>query len=117
LLFAPISSSQSVSHSRLCQLQHIRAFPTRRSSDLAGRRVVAEGITAQRLVVDLGVLRNQLRAARKVIGVADGEHACTRNRPDSLDRKSTRLNSSHVKISYAVFCMTKKLQLKNKSDS
>src|SRR5690606_41473548 len=28
--------------------------------------------------------------------------------PDSLDRKSTRLNSSHVKISYAVFCLKKK---------
>src|SRR5690606_41396905 len=29
------------------------------------------------------------------------------------DRKSTRLNSSHVKISYAVFCLKKKKQ-KNK---
>src|SRR5690606_40650834 len=27
---------------------------------------------------------------------------------DSIDRKSTRLNSSHVKISYAVFCLKKK---------
>src|SRR5690606_39398207 len=27
-----------------------------------------------------------------------------------LDRKSTRLNSSHVKISYAVFCLKKKKQ-------
>src|SRR5438067_13865841 len=27
----------------------------------------------------------------------------------SLDRKSTRLNSSHVSISYAVFCLKKKL--------
>src|SRR5690606_15673028 len=27
---------------------------------------------------------------------------------DRLDRKSTRLNSSHVKISYAVFCLKKK---------
>src|SRR5690606_41043999 len=27
---------------------------------------------------------------------------------DSVDRKSTRLNSSHVKISYAVFCLKKK---------
>src|SRR5690606_1733173 len=26
-----------------------------------------------------------------------------------LDRKSTRLNSSHVKISYAVFCLNKKI--------
>src|SRR5690554_6965708 len=29
--------------------------------------------------------------------------ACT----DSTDRKSTRLNSSHVRISYAVFCLKK----------
>src|SRR5207302_2891295 len=28
-----------------------------------------------------------------------------RNRASSADRKSTRLNSSHVKISYAVFCL------------
>src|SRR5437773_3822184 len=27
---------------------------------------------------------------------------------DSLDRKSTRLNSSHITISYAVFCLKKK---------
>src|SRR5690554_7549138 len=27
---------------------------------------------------------------------------------DFLDRKSTRLNSSHVRISYAVFCLKKK---------
>src|SRR3989442_11242555 len=29
---------------------------------------------------------------------------------DALDRKSTRLNSSHVRISYAVFCLKKKKQ-------
>src|SRR5436309_11325912 len=29
------------------------------------------------------------------------------------DRKSTRLNSSHVKISYAVFCLKKKKKKKN----
>src|SRR5690349_24019722 len=32
--------------------------------------------------------------------------------PVAVDRKSTRLNSSHVEISYAVFCLKKK---KNKS--
>src|SRR5438874_3697987 len=30
----------------------------------------------------------------------------------ALDRKSTRLNSSHVEISYAVFCLKKKMELK-----
>src|SRR5690349_24191665 len=29
-------------------------------------------------------------------------------RHDTVDRKSTRLNSSHVEISYAVFCLKKK---------
>src|SRR5690349_24019716 len=29
------------------------------------------------------------------------------------DRKSTRLNSSHVEISYAVFCLKKKIKNKN----
>src|SRR5690606_39668098 len=39
----------------------------------------------------------------------------------SVDRKSTRLNSSHVKISYAVFCLKKKKrkakQSRNTDDS
>src|SRR5258707_6054016 len=33
----------------------------------------------------------------------------TRN-PVAIDRKSTRLNSSHANISYAVFCLKKKTQ-------
>src|SRR5947199_5395993 len=33
---------------------------------------------------------------------------------DNADRKSTRLNSSHLGISYAVFCLKKK---KNKKDT
>src|SRR2546427_5655634 len=32
------------------------------------------------------------------------------------DRKSTRLNSSHSQISYAVFCLKKKKKRKKKSD-
>src|SRR5688572_32004491 len=30
--------------------------------------------------------------------------------PEELDRKSTRLNSSHSQISYAVFCLKKKMR-------
>src|SRR5690606_40562781 len=40
-----------------------------------------------------------------VIDPLDGTHNYLRG---FLDRKSTRLNSSHVKISYAVFCLKKK---------
>src|SRR5207302_8009064 len=34
-----------------------------------------------------------------------------------VDRKSTRLNSSHVKISYAVFCLKKKKKKKKKKNN
>src|SRR5690349_24018715 len=37
-----------------------------------------------------------------------GEYTIT---PRVADRKSTRLNSSHVEISYAVFCLKKKKKL------
>src|SRR5688572_32704937 len=34
----------------------------------------------------------------------------TFNLSDNVDRKSTRLNSSHSQISYAVFCLKKKIK-------
>src|SRR2546426_5627058 len=37
--------------------------------------------------------------------------------PDAGDRKSTRLNSSHLVISYAVFCLKKKKNKKNTNDN
>src|SRR2546427_5685920 len=35
-----------------------------------------------------------------------------RDEHDEIDRKSTRLNSSHSQISYAVFCLKKKKKMK-----
>src|SRR5690349_23469374 len=35
-------------------------------------------------------------------------HDAVQSRSPGVDRKSTRLNSSHVEISYAVFCLKKK---------
>src|SRR5436305_15302698 len=45
------------------------------------------------------------RAARTFLG--------DRALPTGSDRKSTRLNSSHVRISYAVFCLKKKKTIHN----
>src|SRR5690606_40546942 len=59
------------------------------------------------LAVQLGKFLLQLDQRMVVSGdvtraAGAGAHAACR-----LDRKSTRLNSSHVKISYAVFCLKK----------
>src|SRR2546430_5382688 len=37
--------------------------------------------------------------------------------PGGVDRKSTRLNSSHSQISYAVFCLKKKINNSRQDDS
>src|SRR5256885_9186779 len=39
---------------------------------------------------------------------ARGNDVVVTDKSDNLDRKSTRLNSSHLVISYAVFCLKKK---------
>src|SRR2546426_4638709 len=46
-----------------------------------------------------------------------GEQHCDRRNRGCEDRKSTRLNSSHLVISYAVFCLKKKKKKKNSRDS
>src|SRR5438477_4931514 len=76
-------------------------FPTRRSSDL-----VAAPAARRR------------RPAGGAEGSGPPPYGLSRaNEPERLgrasDRKSTRLNSSHMSISYAVFCLKKKKK-KNK---
>src|SRR5690606_41915671 len=69
-----------------------------------GQRVT--GVGEDERVVDLGH-----RVARKldVDDRADALNDLTLCHVSLPDRKSTRLNSSHVKISYAVFCLKKKI--------
>src|SRR3989442_12835635 len=51
---------------------------------------------------------NQQSVVRRSVAIhADRVERAPR---DVIDRKSTRLNSSHVRISYAVFCLKKKKQ-------
>src|SRR5690606_40894504 len=77
------------------------SFPTRRSSDLELREYIAN---------------DYMPHARDTAGMAalpNGEawyafRAKNSTTTDLRDRKSTRLNSSHVKSSYAVFCLKKK---------
>src|SRR5947208_3891024 len=74
-------------------------FPTRRSSDL----VMPVHMAGQ--VADMDAL-TKLAADAGVVIVQDAAHA--HGARWRGDRKSTRLNSSHQIISYAVFCLKKK---------
>src|SRR5688500_19383385 len=59
-----------------------------------------------------GLADQQLQAADVGLGGAQGGEARD-HRLDRQDRKSTRLNSSHLVISYAVFCLKKKSDMVN----
>src|SRR5690606_29022250 len=102
---------------------------TRHSSCGAGSPVLPGQPFEQ--VVDLGACRFAKHKPRLALDIAGDDAAVLQDmlahgKPDTelllvadqrkmrveqvvcLDRKSTRLNSSHVKISYAVFCLKKK---------
>src|SRR5207302_8541372 len=96
---------------------HLPPFPTRRSSDLIGAlgREIAPHPLAQlvrrariggRAQVDLGAAALAGRAGESVRQGGSPRQALEGDAAEigRADRKSTRLNSSHVKISYAVFC-------------
>src|SRR5690606_39761037 len=66
------------------------------------------GCGARRRPPEPGVsIRERHRPRGLLIGGPSGRQLD--DRPHLRDRKSTRLNSSHVKISYAVFCLKKKI--------
>src|SRR2546430_2635319 len=82
-LFRVITSSFFFFFNDTATTEIYTPFPTRRSSDLSSRKV----------------------------SCLAGWYATKLSTPSVLaDRKSTRLNSSHSQISYAVFCLKKKTE-------
>src|SRR3712207_8229755 len=73
-----------------------------RDHDPARRVREHAGVLAEDREVALAAARLQLRDRREVADVVPGEVAGDDREP-ALDRKSTRLNSSHANISHAVF--------------
>src|SRR5204862_6088696 len=97
--------------------RHLHSFPTRRSSDL-----YSTSAWGRRLPATVAAWARAWRrfASATAISVFAASAMSTRRSsptlPNWVDRKSTRLNSSHVEISYAVFCLKKK-KTKSKSTS
>src|SRR5699024_12706523 len=103
--------------SRYFSMCRRRTFPTRRASDLMWKpseiaicvRAASRSVTSARVVVDAD--RDEPRAGECRVRpptpfvVVRFELAVRYVDEAAEDRKSTRLNSSHVSSSYAVFCL------------
>src|SRR5207253_11018115 len=88
----------------------LHSFPTRRSSDLIIALDQPDGSVdhVRPPVAKHGARVIHERGESSALDVNLRNHLGARHRRMQLDRKSTRLNSSHVAISYAVFCLKKK---------
>src|SRR5690625_5491487 len=94
----------------------MQAKAVAKSVRIAPRKVglVIDLIRGKNVQEAIAILQHTRRGASPVVekvlksAVANAEHNYEMD-PDNLfvDRKSTRLNSSHVAISYAVFCLKK----------
>src|SRR5690625_6529481 len=80
-------------------------------------RVLPHTIYNHKLLIRLGYQSNieldiknieNIKAAKEQGGIGEKTPKETYYAMLNIDRKSTRLNSSHVAISYAVFCLKKK---------
>src|SRR3712207_8546290 len=85
-----------------------------RSKKLSFRAIVVVGNERGQVGVGVGKASDVIGAVRK--GVVDAKKQLidvplTKSNSIPQDRKSTRLNSSHANISYAVFCLKKKQNL------
>src|SRR5699024_12221612 len=107
ILLSQYTSSPPFSLDRPRDPRDLHSFPTRRSSDLLDSELVGLGSAGPSHLRVQG--QTTLSGA---IDVKSSKNAGVALLDLTSDRKSTRLNSSHVSISYAVFCLKKKKQKK-----
>src|SRR5947209_12518936 len=95
--------------------RYLFSFPTRRSSDLLIFLEADEGALLRRfsetrrphpLGGDRSITKSIQAERARLAPIRDMADLIINT--SKLDRKSTRLNSSHANISYAVFCLKKK---------
>src|SRR5438105_10303765 len=89
----------------------LHSFPTRRSSDLQLCGVLARAFRPAVVLEEEAEPPRSASVAAVAVRTETAMRTCGGRPPFDqafVDRKSTRLNSSHEWISYAVFCLKKK---------
>src|SRR5438067_2666798 len=111
----------------LAASEAVKQFGTRAANVTRGQEAAEEAMarrqleTAKQIVAVLGTMKGAAMKLGQVMSFLDVGLVPEQHRDEfqrdvqegHQDRKSTRLNSSHVSISYAVFCLKKKKKKKN----
>src|SRR5690606_40511924 len=92
--------------STLCPYTTLFRSQDQETIDGLAKEVAGKGLTGVQLA--LGKSFPELNTSVGSLSPGLARHIGDQFRNNNVDRKSTRLNSSHVKISYAVFCLKKK---------
>src|SRR5262245_64944470 len=102
-MLSPVSTHFLFQH--YADHRDLPSFPTRRSSDLVmktSQPLISGFLLVAVLLIGYGCASMQQQGT--VVPITQADLASLAG----VDRKSTRLNSSHLGISYAVFCLKKK---------
>src|SRR5207248_5495701 len=99
----------------LVQVMRLKRVPQRlvhleQNAEARGLLAAAIAEAFANLLIFLG--RHGFKQSELFVHQPLGDVDTPEERDDAIDRKSTRLNSSHRTISYAVFCLKKKTKTK-----
>src|SRR2546426_6139641 len=104
----PVSAAEAKLEPKLVRL-HPEIEPLVRLLEETPRERVLEEVAAR---IRRGLTYREVLAALLLAGVRNIQPRPIGFKFHAVDRKSTRLNSSHLVISYAVFCLKKKTTLR-----
>src|SRR6266498_5436740 len=112
----PVEVFEAVAQPKRREILRLLADGELSAGEVAARFAVTQPAISQHLKVlkQAGLIDERRDGTRRLYsvrpeGLAD-LHSFLADVLPGRDRKSTRLNSSHVRISYAVFCLKKKKQ-------
>src|SRR5690554_225126 len=117
-LFKAENLSEAIGATIYLKREDLNHTGSHKINNAIGQILLAKQMGAKEVIAETGAGQHGVATAtaaallkipcKVFMGAVDAERQALNVKRMEIDRKSTRLNSSHVRISYAVFCLKKK---------